>query len=243
MAPVLVLPDENGSAFGDTECLNQVHARAEDYLVHDVRQFMIAKYKTASNPSAWAVAGLSEGGTCAMDLALRHSNLFRQFGDFAGDPAPQLLTPGQTLRVLFHGSRAAQAKFDPAHLLALRPRAPGGWPPSSRPVAATGPGHGWATCWRRPAARSGIRTRWRAVPGPHNFVVWGESFHSALDFFSAAVRVAGSAAERHQRVGEVVGDTDQGDRARAIGEVGDERDGRGRPAPCLVDGLVDRGAR
>jgi enterochelin esterase-like enzyme len=182
LAPVLVLPDENGSVFGDTECLNQVHARAEDYLVHDVRQFMIAKYGTASNPSAWAVAGLSEGGTCAMDLALRHSNLFRQFGDFAGDPAPQLLTPGQTLRVLFHGSRAAQAKFDPVNLLAQRPR--------TRSMSAffeAGRGdHARARLGHvlaRLAARSGIRTRWRTVPGPHNFVVWGESFHSALDFF------------------------------------------------------------
>jgi enterochelin esterase-like enzyme len=182
LAPVLVLPDENGSTFGDTECLNQVHARAEDYLVHDVRQFIIAKYQTASNPSAWAVAGLSEGGTCAMDLALRHSNLFRQFGDFAGDPAPQLLNLRQTLHVLFHDSVAAQQKFDPGHLFAQRPR-------TRRMAAFFEAGRGDRSRSRlghllaRLAARSGIRTRWRAVPGPHNFVVWGESFHSALDFF------------------------------------------------------------
>ena len=182
LAPVLVLPDENRSFTGDTECLNQKGARAEDYLIHDVRQYTVATFKTASNPSAWAVAGLSEGGTCAMDIALRHSNLFRMFGDFAGDPAPQLLTQSQTLHDLFHGSLAAQQKFDPVHLFAARPR-------TRRMYAFFEAGRGDQYRMKlghklaRLAARSGIHTRWQDVPGPHNFVVWGESFHSALNYF------------------------------------------------------------
>jgi S-formylglutathione hydrolase FrmB len=182
LAPILVLPDQNGSFFGDSECVNRPNARTEDYLAIDVRNFMVARYWAPHNPSAWAVVGLSAGGTCAFDLALRHSNLFRLFGDFAGDPTPQLGSPAQTLHGLFGGSDLARRQFDPVNLLVGRPhrrRMIGFFEAGRGDRARARTGHALA----RLAALNGVRTRWMTVPGPHNFVVWGESFRAALDFF------------------------------------------------------------
>ena len=182
LAPILVLPDQNGSFFGDSECVNRPNARAEDYLTIDVRNFVMAQYGAPHNPSAWAVAGLSAGGTCAFDLAMRHSNLFGLFGDFAGDPAPQIGSPAQTLHGLFRGSDRLRRQFDPVNLLVSRPhhrRMIGFFEAGRGDRARARTGHALATL----AALNGVHTRWMTVPGAHNFVVWGESFHAALDYF------------------------------------------------------------
>jgi S-formylglutathione hydrolase FrmB len=187
-APILVLPDQNGSFLGDTECVNRPHARAEDYLTIDVRNFVVARYAAPRNPSGWAVAGLSAGGTCAFDLALRHSNLFRMFGDFSGDPIPQIGSPRHTLHVLFGGSEAARRSFDPVHLLAGRPRQRrmvGFFEAGSADRARARAGHALA----RLAARHGVHTKWATTPGPHSFAVWGASFRTALDYFWPQFRV------------------------------------------------------
>jgi hypothetical protein len=113
---------------------------------------------------------------------MRHSNLFRLFGDFAGDPTPQLGSPAQTLRRLFRGSDRFRRQFDPVNLLVGRPhrrRMIGFFEAGRGDRARARTGHALATL----AALNGVHTRWVTVPGPHNFVVWGESFHTALDFF------------------------------------------------------------
>jgi len=67
--------------------------------------------------SAWAVAGYSEGGTCAVTLALRHPERFATFADLAGDAHPDVGGHRRTVRALFGGSEAAFAAHDPASLL------------------------------------------------------------------------------------------------------------------------------
>jgi S-formylglutathione hydrolase FrmB len=112
-APMLVLPDANGSLLGDTECVNGPRGRAETYLTVDVVAFMRRHFGASADPRQWAVAGLSEGGTCALELAARHPEVFATFGDFGGDPAPTLDSPVRTLRLLYGGSRADELAHDP----------------------------------------------------------------------------------------------------------------------------------
>jgi S-formylglutathione hydrolase FrmB len=115
--PIMVFPDANGSYFGDTECVNGTRGAADTYLSVDVPNDVKAKYGASTDPRAWAVVGSSEGGTCALTLALRHPSQFRSFVDLAGDMAPNLGTRHATVLRLFHGSWRRYFTYDPATLL------------------------------------------------------------------------------------------------------------------------------
>lgn len=82
--PILVMPDVNGSFAGDTECLG----RAETYLTADVPRFVESAFGARPDRSGWAIAGASEGGFCALELALRHPDRYGAFADFAGLDRP-----------------------------------------------------------------------------------------------------------------------------------------------------------
>ncbi|MBV9593947.1 MAG: hypothetical protein JO147_09175 [Actinobacteria bacterium] len=121
-APILVMPDENGSATGDTECVNSPLGQAETYLTQDVPNFVRANYepKAAATPAAFAVAGLSAGGMCANMLALRHPDLFPIYADFSGltSPTPsERVDPAAAARVFFGGSTEQYLAHDPLHLM------------------------------------------------------------------------------------------------------------------------------
>ncbi len=78
---VLVMPDVNGSRKVSLQCLNQVGGPADEtYVALDVPRFMAERIRVQAPGPAWGIAGYSEGGYCAANLALRHP---AQFG-FAG---------------------------------------------------------------------------------------------------------------------------------------------------------------
>lgn len=64
-----------------------------------------------------AAGRFSEGGTCAIELGIRHPEVYGAFVDLAGDWAPNLGSPAHTLRYLYGGNRAAMAAHDPARLV------------------------------------------------------------------------------------------------------------------------------
>ena len=118
VAPILVMPDINGSFNGDSECTDGTAGNVETYLTVDVRDWVLLHLHAASGREQWAIGGLSEGGTCAVDLALRHSSLWATFLDWGGDDhishhggAPSLFTGSLTHR------RALVASYDPIRLL------------------------------------------------------------------------------------------------------------------------------
>ena len=122
VAPLLVLPDPNGSLTADTECVDSRRGRAETYLTRDVPTFLAAHFGVAMN--RWAVVGLSEGGTCAAMLALRHPDQFASFADFSGLTSPTLtetVDRTATARDLFNGDVLAYDEHDPLWLLTHNP--------------------------------------------------------------------------------------------------------------------------
>ncbi len=110
---VLVMPDVNGGRAISLQCLNQVGGAADDdFVALDVPDFVAARLRVQRPGRAWAIAGYSEGGYCAANLALRHP---RRFG-FAGVRPAQDAKPGDTAS--HHRRRRAQrgglAEHDPA---------------------------------------------------------------------------------------------------------------------------------
>jgi S-formylglutathione hydrolase FrmB len=120
LAPILLFVDNNGSRTGDTECVDGPRGNAETYLTVDVPEFATRALQISRDPRRWAVVGFSEGGTCAVDLTLRHPALFHAFVDLAGDARPTLGNARRTVAELFGGDPAALAEYDPAQLLTTR---------------------------------------------------------------------------------------------------------------------------
>src|SRR5690606_20830666 len=96
-APVLVFVDAGGTFNNDTECVNGNRGNAADHLTEDVVPFMISIFRVSAKAANWGVVGWSMGGTCAVDLAGMHPELFRAFDDIAGDLAPNAGTREETI--------------------------------------------------------------------------------------------------------------------------------------------------
>ena len=120
MAPIIVMADENGSFYNDTECVDSPKGNAETYLTVDVPNFMRTHFNASKAKNSVAIAGLSEGGFCALMLTLRHPDLFTAFGDYAGLTSPtvmEFVDPPATIKQLFGGSQQAYNQHDPPFLL------------------------------------------------------------------------------------------------------------------------------
>jgi S-formylglutathione hydrolase FrmB len=135
---VLVFVDPTGTFDNDTECVNGSRGNAADHLTKDVKPFMVSNFGVSADRANWGVAGWSMGGTCAVDLAVMHPEMFSAFVDIAGDRGPTIGAKDQTIARLFGGDTAAWAAFDPATVIARHGHYSGlsGWfdvPASSGP--------------------------------------------------------------------------------------------------------------
>ena len=128
-APVLVFVDATGAFNNDTECVNGPRGNAADHLTKDVVPYMISKFRVSAERANWGIAGFSMGGTCALDLAVMHPDIFSSFVDIAGDAGPNMGTKAQTIARLFGGNADAYAAFDPTTVILRRPPYSGvyGW--------------------------------------------------------------------------------------------------------------------
>lgn len=128
-APVLVFVDAAGTFNNDTECVNGPRGRSADHLTKDVAPYMVANFGVSPAASHWGIAGWSMGGTCAVDLAVSHPDMFSTFVDIAGDIGPNAGSKSQTIARLFGGNAAAWAEFDPITVMARHGRYNGlaGW--------------------------------------------------------------------------------------------------------------------
>ena len=180
IAPILVMPDDNGGFDNDTECLDSPRGNAETYLTSDVPNFV--HQQLGASLHRWAVAGLSESGTCAAMLALRHPALFAVFADYSGltSPTPSnWVNPDLAARTFFGGSLTRYHEHDPLWLLAHSP---------ARTVAgiwvAGSADHGAVRAQRELialAAAHGLRTWSQEVPGGgHSFALWSRAFSLSL---------------------------------------------------------------
>jgi len=177
-APVLVVVDQNGSAIGDTECVNGPQGNAETYLTVDVPAFITGTLHLTRDPNKWGLVGFSEGGTCALDLVLGHPDIYRHLIDLGGDPKPTLGNAQHTLKELFGGSVAAERAHDPSALLVAH-RFPGvtAW------FAAGANDPGRLAVARRMSAlatKAGIVTHEFVGIGAHNWQFAGAAFVRVL---------------------------------------------------------------
>jgi len=86
---VLVMPDANGGDRISLQCLNQVGGPQDlTYLAVDLPGQITQKLRVAPPGRAWGVAGYSEGGFCAANMALRYPHRYGFAGVLSGYFAP-----------------------------------------------------------------------------------------------------------------------------------------------------------
>ena len=183
VAPLLVIPDNNGNA-QDTECSNSRLGQAETYLVKDVPNYMQAQFNAAIGKHSLAVAGLSDGGTCASMLALRNPTVFQTFGDYSGYASPTYLNDNaqQTISVLYGGSNANYQAHNPVTLLTGKSYpGMGGWftagQSDPQPLAAM-------QQLSKLARNTGMQVCYSSPPGDHSFAFWSQAFRDSLPWMS-----------------------------------------------------------
>ena len=121
---ILVMPFGSTGSFTDKEWANGVrrHEAWETFLARDVVRAVDARYRTIRSGQSRAIAGLSEGGYAALNIAIHHPGEFRVVESWSGyeqaDRVPSVFGKDQAL--LKRNSpqvtiRAAARKLQRAH--------------------------------------------------------------------------------------------------------------------------------
>jgi enterochelin esterase-like enzyme len=116
---IVVMPDFNGGFGRDTECEDIPGGpRTQTYLVTDVVHYVDANYRTIPNRGARVLGGLSTGGYCAINLVLRHQDVFSGIVAHSGYDRPDHnLYTGD----LFGSDRQAERANTPSQYLPAIP--------------------------------------------------------------------------------------------------------------------------
>jgi enterochelin esterase-like enzyme len=81
----LVMPDPNGSRQISLQCLNVVHGPQDaTYLAQDLPDYLSRALRLVPPGRTWAIAGYSEGGYCAANLALLYPGRYGFAGVLSG---------------------------------------------------------------------------------------------------------------------------------------------------------------
>jgi S-formylglutathione hydrolase FrmB len=182
LAPVVVMPDDLGGEGSNPLCLDSALGKADTYLAQDVPAWITQHLQVDTDHAHWAVGGFSYGGTCAMQLATNHPDLFPTLLDASGQRAPTLGSAADTLQASFPGDQAALDAVDPLHLLAARQypdlaaylvvgKDDDDYRPQTEEVAAALEG----------AGASVVTTE---LPGGHSWDVWGPGLEGALPWLA-----------------------------------------------------------
>lgn len=119
VAPVVVIPDPNGSQNANTMCLDSKIAQADTYLAKDVTQWISATLAVDTNHASWAIGGFSFGGTCAIQMGTRHPDLFPAVVGFSSEVEPAVAKERQkTIDASFPGDAAAFDRQTPLAMMA-----------------------------------------------------------------------------------------------------------------------------
>ncbi|WP_286276672.1 alpha/beta hydrolase [Naasia aerilata] len=87
------------------------------YLTEDVPEWVRRHLPVSADRADWAIAGFSQGGTCALQLAAGFPDLFGSFLDISGERAPTLGSERATIERGFGGDEDAYRAATPRALL------------------------------------------------------------------------------------------------------------------------------
>lgn len=182
LAPIVVMPDSLGSLTANPLCLDSKLGQSETYLTRDVPKWIKERLTVDERREAWTVAGLSQGGTCSLQLAVRAPDVYGNFIDLSGQREPTLGTRAETVKAAFGGDEAAFVRVNPLDILAKQRF------PQLAGVIVAGKDDGVY----RPAGvevfeacrKAGMDVLWKELPGGHDWNVWRPGLYGSLPWLA-----------------------------------------------------------
>jgi enterochelin esterase-like enzyme len=173
---ILVMPFGSTSTFSDEEWVDGVRAGNgwATFVARDLVRTVDSRYRTIASPRGRAIAGLSEGGYGAINIALHHPHEFSVVESWSGYQRPD------RIRSIFGPNLRTLAANDPRLLL---PRVA----PTLRKLGtyfwfysgSTDPLHKQNAAFSRELARARIAHRYFQVFGGHNWALWRDNARAA----------------------------------------------------------------
>lgn len=190
LAPVVVIPDDLGAELANPLCFDSRLGKAATYLTIDVPAWIRTNLQVDPDPAQWAIAGLSHGGTCALQMAVNAPEIYPTFVDIAGQLEPTLGNRAATVSAAFGDGPAAEAAFravNPIDVLRTRRythsagvlvagSADGEYLPQARTVLAA-------------LQAAGVQATLTVLPGQHTWAVWGPGLESALPWLGTRLNL------------------------------------------------------
>jgi len=167
----------------DTECVDVPKGpQAETYFTKDLPDILKSAYRVGHQPSAWAAMGYSSGGTCALELAMRHPEIYPVAAALSADyKIKNDLTTGD----LFGGGEEGARRKREHDLVWRLENLPA--PQATVLVTSSEKGEKNLKETRRflKAVKEPMRADKMILPeGSHNFTTWRREIGPALEWMS-----------------------------------------------------------
>ena len=190
LAPIVVVADGTGSQIANPLCTDSKLGNVATYLAKDVPAWVKSNLQVNPDPKAWAIGGLSYGGTCSLQMATNYPDVYPTFLDISGQEAPTLGDHQRTIDDGFGGDEAAFKKVNPLDLMASNKY------PDTAGVFVIGsdddaykPG---AQKVYQAAKNAGMDVQYVEVPGGHSFAVWSAGLEKELPWLAQRLGLIGS---------------------------------------------------
>ena len=123
LAPIVIAADQLGDDSHNTLCVDSpVYGKALTYLTKDVVDWVKTNLPAARQAQDWAIAGLSQGATCSLQIGANHPDLFGTIIPTGSELKPTNGSESSMISRFFHGDRTAYEKQIPIN--AIRNHAP-----------------------------------------------------------------------------------------------------------------------
>ena len=190
IAPIVVIPDPLGSELANPMCADSSLGNVSTYLAVDVPAGIKKQLRVDQNMKHWVIGGFSYGGTCALQMALNHPDVYSNFIDIAGETQQSIGSPEENLAV-FGGDRAKLLTTQPLTVLSSGKKFPdsAGWFMWGSDDSSTKPGQ----LQLFPAAQAaGMDVRqWESVGTSHDWVTADNSLRHALPWIATRTNLTG----------------------------------------------------
>lgn len=184
-AAIMVLISQTVAPPRDTDCVDAVGGpQVETFLTSDYRAAISSAYRVRQQPAAWGLIGYSEGGTCALENAMRHPDMFGVAVSLGGEYRDY--DDGQTGDLFGPEGPARDELLAGYNLLWRLDHLP---PPDIRVLVAT-TAHGERDYASTEQFIHAVRPPMQVTPmvlssGGHNFTTWNLELAPALTWLSS----------------------------------------------------------
>lgn len=185
LAPVVVVADGTGSTIANPLCVDSPLGNVDTYLSQDVPKWIESSLQVNDDPHSWTIGGLSYGGTCSIQMATNHPDVYPTFLDLSGQAEPTLGDRGRTVSEAFGGNEAAFVAVNPMDLLKTKK-----YPDSGGAFVVGADDNDYKPGQQAmydAAKAAGMDVRYLEVPGGHSFAVWSEGLKQELPWLMQRV--------------------------------------------------------